>query len=125
MRFHGEEDDEMHRARAKHAADEARWHREDQAVGEKMWRDKERARQHAARGGRPRGAWNFVELLNTEGVLTGWRVELNEKLEGILILRDGDLIALASGDAERGDPGPEEILAEFLQVHPHHVQVRR
>ena len=112
-RFGQEDDDEMRRARAKHAAADAAEHRADQRHSEELWRQSERQRQRES--GKRQGAWSFEEILNGSGKVSGWSVLLNGKLEGMLIVHPrGDLVALASGDSERGDPSAEEILAAFL-----------
>lgn len=111
-----EMEDEMAQARQKHKAREAAEHRADQVETERMWRDNERRRQgaHGPRSGR----WTFEELQNTSGVITGWGAYLNGHLEGMLVIRGNDLLCLASGDSDRGDPSSEEILRVFAERHP-------
>lgn len=115
-RFGNEMEDEMTQARQRHSAREAAEHRADQVVTERMWRDNERRRQSA--NARPAGHWTFEELMNTSGQITGWGAKLNGHLEGMLILRGADLVCLASGDSDRGDPSAEEILRAFVERHP-------
>lgn len=128
-RFAGDED-EMAQAKARHQANEAKWHREDQQASERMWRDNERRRRAQAADARreggtiePAGDWFFHELLNTDGGLIGFRAGYRGELVGMLVLQNGDLVAIAAGDATDASPGGREIMVAFLRLYPRHPKL--
>lgn len=121
--FRGEED-EMAAAKARHAQRDAEEYREDKVRSENQWRAGERRRRDAARASasslRPPGpSWLFTELNDIYGNIDGWRVDYGGELQGMLIIRNGDLLAFAAGDSLTS-PGPEEILEAFLHLYPRH-----
>lgn len=66
------------------------------------------------------GHWRFIELLNSSGETSGWRVELNGKIAGVLLLR-GDDVNVISASSDRDDPNDPtaiEIMAAFVKLYP-------
>ncbi len=85
-----------------------------------MWIRSERARKTEAERGRtrPSGHWQFKALSNqATGELTGWRVEFEHRLVGMLVLA-GDDIQVISGADSPEDPDATEIMAAFIKLYP-------
>ena len=72
---------------------------------------------------RPSGHWQFTALLNSRTRQpTGWRVELDGKLVGMMVIAQNDIQVLStSSDDPMGDPTaptPHEIMAAFIKLYP-------
>lgn len=130
-RFGSDEGDEMREARRKAAEDQRRYDIEGDRAYERdraSWlKDEELAFKH-------NGYWRFEEITNTHGSTIGWRVTLDDKLVGIVMVRGEELTVLSTtrdaGALRRGgvenpdrarllnEPNPEEIMAAFIKLYP-------
>jgi len=78
-----------------------------------------RRRQSAGR--RPTGLWQFTEIHNTSGGLTGWSVTLDGQSAGLALLRGDDIWVLSSPE----DVAPGDVMAAFLKLYPGGVREAR
>ena len=122
----GSDDDEMQQARARHEQRNQQDWAHDRAQSEEMWIQTERARKMETERGRtrPAGNWQFRVLNNAAGDLTGWRVELNQRLIGMMVLSGDDIQVISAADNPE-DPDATEIMAAFIKLYPDPSQRRR
>ncbi len=116
-RLRGDADDEMAAAQRRHAARDAEDWRKDRAASEEMWIQGERARKMERGHNRPSGNWRFTQILNAYRELTGWRVELNQRLIGLIVIRGNDLAVISAADNPE-EPDATEIMAAFIKLYP-------
>ena len=73
------------------------------------------------------GYWRFTQILNTSGDGQGWKVTLDGKSAGVVMIRGRDLVVFSTtmDSSERrragitgADPTPEDIMAAFLKLYP-------
>ncbi len=115
-RFRGEAEDDAQRGREKAAADQRQYDAQGEVEyrrNRSSWYREDAPRPHAS------GHWRFEQLLNTRGELTGWRVELDGKIVGMLVLHDNDIgVISTSADEDALAPSPRDIMAAFIKLYP-------
>lgn len=85
--------------------------------------DREYMRRRDAAAGvgraRPSGNWRFEQLLNTSRQLIGWRVELDGRIAGMMVLQGEDIQVIStSSDHDASAPNGMEIMAAFVKLYP-------
>jgi hypothetical protein len=59
------------------------------------------------------GTWRFVDIPNASGGISGWKVELNGRNVGTVVLSGNDLHVITGGDVN-----PTDIMAALLKLYP-------
>ncbi len=118
-RFHGEQEDDVRKGRERAMKEQARHDREG-AESEARYIAR---RDAGVMRTRPSGHWQFSEITNSRtGEVTGWQVDLNGRICGLLILKENDIavISTATSDptTDPNSPGPMDIMAAFIKLYP-------